>query len=819
VTERSWAGAHHPRRTRSTAGGLLLALLAVALPLARGGVDLWVEVAGAALALVAFALATADEPRLPWPMLLLLGVLGVSVLQLVPVPAALHAISPGARRIFDVSLAPLGLYPAARPFSLDPAASARELAKAIACTAAFGAAWTHADGRRRRERLLLGLAGSGMAVATVVLGAALLGMGPLLVPHFPFFNPNHLAGFLNLTAFVALGLALRSHGQARALWLMGFAAAGAVSFLSLSRGGIAAFLLGAAIYVALHVRARRSELSGPSPLGHGLLAGGLAAALGIAAYLALQPILGELRTLRSAPEDAKLQLFRPALEVIRDFPLTGVGRGAFGAVFTAYQSESASVTFMHVENEVIQALADLGIPAGVLLVGTFVLVWLAAARRRDLPSVEMGLLAGTGALAAQNAVDFSLGLLGAALPFAIAMGLLARGQRPVVLRRPVLLGGLGLALAAVAGAALVARAHGGEADPARVARAGDAVATAEAARGAARWHPADWVPHATAGARLAGEGRCAEALPWLLRAMSLDPSAPQPHLSTARCLAGRNDPAAKREYRLAITFGSPALAEAAARYASIEDLLDVAPETPDGLLALGDVLAAGRPRDAEVAYRRVLEDFADDRALLPLARSRAALGDPEGALELARRHSATRPADPAGWSIAASALLQLGREDEARGEIERGLAAIPGSPALVTFLAERAMAARRFSEAHRLADEIAPRTPGEIAGKHLLVARALAGQGRLSEALDRARSAAAAVPDSPGLLAVVADYATQAGRFDDAVAALRQAAALPGVPPGTYDQRIAGLEAAKAEQVQRLLERRALQGVGEGGKR
>lgn len=810
------------RSSLSSAGALVLALLALALPLSRGGVDLWAEAGAAALALLVLALATAREAALPRIALVLLAVVAVCALQLVPLPAALHRISPGALRIFDVALAPLGLYPAARPLSLDPVATARELAKAIACTAAFAAAWTYADRRRRRERLLVGLALSGVAAAVLVLGAALVGLGPLLVPRFPFVNPNHLAGFLNLTAFVALGLALRSHGQARALWLMGFAAAGAVSFLSLSRGGIAAFLLGAALFVAVHARARRAEAAAASSsaLRHGLLAGGLAAALGIAAYLALDPVLAELRTLRSAPEDVKTQLLRPAVEVIRDFSLVGVGRGAFGTVFTGYQTESAAVTFTHVENEWIQAVADLGIPAGLLLVGAFGWIWVSAllvrpsTRAAGISSSDVGLLAGTAALAAQNLFDFSLEILGVALPFAIAMGLLARGQRAVPVRPWVMRGALVLAAVVAAVGLAVANAHGREVDPARVAAAEGGAATAEAAREAARWHPADWVPHATAGVRLASEGRCGEAMPWLLRAMALDPSAPNPHLSAARCLAGRNDAAAKREYRLAISYGSPALAEAAGKYPALDDLFDVAPGTPDGVLSLGHVLAGARPKDAEVAYRRVLDGFSDERALLPLARVRAAQGDHEEALALARRHSARVPGDPAGWTVAAAALLSLDREDDAHAEISRGLAALPGSPALVGFLAERAMAARRWSEAKRLSDEIAPRTPAEIAGKHLLAARALAGQGRIAEALERARSAAAAQPDAGWTLLAVAGYASQAGRFDEAVSALRQAGALPGVAAGAYDRRIAELEAAKAAELERALERRALHGAG-----
>jgi hypothetical protein len=361
-------------------------------------------------------------------------------------------------------------------------------------------------------------------------------------------------------------------------------------------------------------------------------------------------------------------------------------------------------------------------------------------------------------------------------------------------------------------ATAVAYAHGLQSDESRVETAHGGIATARAARAAAAWHPADWLPHATAGVRLSSEGRCGDAMPWLIRAMSLDPSAAAPHLGAARCLAGRDDIAARREYRLAVMFGIAALPEAAVRYPALDDLFEVAPDTPDGLLSLGSVLWATRPADAAVAYRRALDDFGEERALLPLARVHARLGEHEDVIRLARRHSARYRTDAGGYELAASSLLRLGRDDEAQAELECGLAAIPGSPILLAVLVERSLAAHRWSEARRLADEIAPRTPEEVAGKHLLIARAFAAQGRLGEAIERARSAAAAQPDRPGSLITLAAYCEQAARYDDALGAVRRAAALPTAAPGAYAARIAALEAARTAQVERDAERRALEG-------
>jgi O-antigen ligase len=454
----------------STAGAYALGLLVVAAPLARGGVHLPVQLAAAGLAAVALLLLSRGTDRAPWAALPLLLVLGWSALQVLPLGGG-------------------------QAVSLDPPASGRALASAAAALLAFAAAWAVAGTRRRREIVLVALGASGLAVAFVVLGAALLGLGPLLEPKFPFVNPNHLAGFLALTAFPVLGLALRRHGQARLLWLMGFVVVVAPLFLSLSRGGIGAFFGGVAVFLLLAARRERPDGEPPHPWRWAALAG-LTAALGAVAYLALEPVVRELSTLRTARDDVKLELWRPAFTLIRERPFTGIGRGAFETVFPALKTDPAAVTFTHLENEWLQPLVDLGVPAGLLLVGTLGLGWLAAARRRDLSSVEVGLLAGTAAVAAQNLVDFSLEFSGVGVPFMVALGLLTRGAGPVRLRGRWLAGGAAAICGVALAGALLWRAHPTDQEASAVASAPTAAEAAVLASEAMRWHRADYLPAA-----------------------------------------------------------------------------------------------------------------------------------------------------------------------------------------------------------------------------------------------------------------------------------------------------------------------------------
>lgn len=798
-----------PRTRRSLpalSGAALVAGLVICLPLARGGVAWWAALAATLAASAAVLLTWRTEKAFPLAGFALGVVWCVVAFQAVPWPAALHRLEPETRALFELVLTPIGLYPAARPFSLDPPATGRELALGAAGLGAFLVAWSSGAGHRRRGLLLGALGLAGTLVAAAVLGGALLGQ-PLLAPRFPFLNPNHLAGLLGLTTFVMLGLALRAHGQARLLWLVAFATGAAALFASLSRGGIGAFLGGTAVFALLG--ARREAGSTERRRSTRLVAvAGVAAGLAAAAYLALAPVLERLATLQRLSDDTKVSLWRPAAAMVRDHPLLGIGRGAFETVFPSYKTDPDQLTFTHLENEWLQPLVELGIPAGLLLVGGLAAAWTLAARRRDHGWTDVGLLAGTATVAAQNMVDFSLELPGVAVPFMVAMGLLARGAGGR--SAPRLAVGLAAMLLGAGGTTgiLAWRAHPTEGITMATAIAEDADGSVRAAREAMELRPADYLAPAWAGIRLVEAGRCAEGVAWLNRAMLLNPTAPEAHLHVARCLAAANQGTlARREYRLAWTYGrADALAEAAERYPEVEELVEVAPATPAGLLALGALLGASRPADAAVVYRKAYAELGEPRALLPLARATRAAGDPKEALALARRREVEAPSDAAGWRLAAELLVELEDEEAAAEEIHKGLAHAHGAVLLQGFLVDRALLAHRVAEAKKLADEIEARTPAELAQKQRLVARALAAQGRYGEAIERARSAASLEPESPWVLMDVIWLCEQAERWDDAIAALEHLAPMPGQRPEEVAARIEKLRAKKEEQRLRRLD-------------
>ncbi len=125
----------------------------------------------------------------------------------------------------------------------------------------------------------------------------------------------------------------------------------------------------------------------------------------------------------ASPESSALRLgfYRNTLAMIADHPLTGIGPGAFYTGIQSYFGAPVPLTSVteltgiaHAHNSYLQYLAELGIPAGLLmwvLLGMFWRrSWVVAGRaaRRELPLQDMAFLAGTTAVLVHAMVDFPL---------------------------------------------------------------------------------------------------------------------------------------------------------------------------------------------------------------------------------------------------------------------------------------------------------------------------------------------------------------------------------------------------------------------------
>ena len=769
-------------------------------PLALGTLDRWSIAVAAALALSALFLSRASPERDPiaLPLLawLLAGLAVIVALQCVPLPAWLARwLSPESAATYRFALA--GFSASWHPLTLDGPASAREVAKAVTIAAAFAAACLLADSRRTRRRLAAALALAGAGIALIGYGHLLFDahrlFGLPLLPgaHPPFVttfgNKNNAAGFLALTSPVALGLSLSSHHRRqRAAWAVAYLLAGAAVFLTLSRGGIFAFLGGQAALGALLWAGRAPDHDSKRRARPAALVLALAAAVvAIAAYLAWGPIAARLATLPGAPHEGKIDGFGQTLPMLRDFFWTGAGRGAFPTAGARYLTFSSG-TAEYVENEPLQAAVDLGVPLGAGLVAA-VLLTFAGALRRKLDPLDCALAAGLLALALQNLVDFSLELPGVALPAAVALALLAappheRGPRSF----SRLLSRRGAAVATAAGALLSAAgllasppAHAWRAETDAFAAAAGALPGAKAAKiaeGVLARHPASFVVPLAVGRSFLAAGQPAAALHWLDRALYFKPNLADTHLLTARALdeLGQTRQALleARTYFTASGGGGAALALLAVRHPG--EIADAVARTAEGEDALAAFLADHGRLPEAVAAARVAVSLAmgqgEPHRVLALLLARA--GD-AGATAEAKQAVALAPEDERTWLALAQARRAAGDPAGEERVLRAGLLQLPGRLGLVVPLVRLDLSrhdSRAAMGALRLAEP--PATLGARALVLSLRGEIHAAEGRMHLAEEEWRAASRLDPTGRHEWPLVG-LLEQAARFREAAEMLR----------------------------------------------
>jgi O-antigen ligase len=440
----------------------LTALLAVLLfwaPLPFGGVTTWAEASLEILAFCALALAMAamDRPadlrHVAWPAAAVAGVACLGFLQTLPWPEGLVSfLSPGHARLHDQAVALAGAA-AAGPARLTLApqatcAAAFTWLAVAACLVAGGVA-----GRRRfRRRWLAGAVLLG-AVVQVFYGARAANAGettlwgievPISAARLrgTFFNPNHLAMYLEIALALAFAWGWWAVRRARAelaidrrvlslappamVWLTLFAG---VAFTG-SRGGLMAVLAGLVVQGMLLATVQRRWA--PAVLGAAV------AAAGIAAVLALGLQSGPARMLSTLPFDvsfgARRQAWAATLALWRSFPITGSGLGTFRDAFTLVQPAGLDGTWWHAHSGPLELLATTGL-IGPLLVGAGLaalllrlLAVLRGGRRSEDRAAGLAALGAIAAVAVHECFDFGLTMPANALTLAVLAGAAASAR-------------------------------------------------------------------------------------------------------------------------------------------------------------------------------------------------------------------------------------------------------------------------------------------------------------------------------------------------------------------------------------------------------
>jgi O-antigen ligase len=278
-----------------------------------------------------------------------------------------------------------------------------------------------------------------------------------------FVNRNHYSAFLEMVLALSIGyllaradffamkpnLSLREKlawfGQER---LQKTIIAGIVPVLlgvgivfSWSRSGVFVFLASLLTMIVLASWAgKRGAESGGEGGGKArsrrLIRTVFAGVVGIALMLGISPLLERFRPELVLSEGRPL-LYKFTGDVIRAFPLSGVGLGCYMYGYNMFEAQYTPGRTTHAHNDYLEVLAESGLPGGAALVaaGLAALAVMAARwlRRRDnfARGVGLGCVAGIAGILIHSFTDFSLRMPANA---AYLVALYALGLRVVGLR-------------------------------------------------------------------------------------------------------------------------------------------------------------------------------------------------------------------------------------------------------------------------------------------------------------------------------------------------------------------------------------------------
>lgn len=632
-----------------------LALIAAAAVLAIGGVHPETQVALSAAALALFCgFAAWRRVRgvrpVPFTAAALLA-LAVTALQLLPLPSLLvRLLSPAAYQLHSETSHSVFM-----TLTLDAPATWLALARGAACTALLVVAGGLVRSSRQAKRLLWIPAGIGAGLAAIALAQRAVGAHAILgfytphsTPGFGFFGTfvdvNHASSVLSLGCLTAAGLAVDSRGPRRRLALAAATLSLAALAMTFSRGGLVAFALGGYLLTTVLI-ARVNGIARALVVATVLLIAGTAALLWANEGLRARMGGGSAALL----ENQKTRGWAEGLRMAADYPVIGVGRGAFEAPINAYRHADEGVRLVYPESIAVEMLSEWGIPATLAIVALAVLALLRVLRSaRALTPALVGGACGVLAVVVHELFDFGLEFPGVAFVTAVTLGIVAGAvtreeRQPGHARKRIRIALVVPAAAAwfvvLAGAAAATR-HTLDADYRRLHTADERnevdLASAEAA--IAR-HPADDFLELIA-ARAAARHNPQLAMKHLNRAMALHPASWQAHRMAARLLVAAHRPAqAALEYRLAIANG-------------------LGPDVRELTRVLGDAVVRAVPQTTHDLDELAAQLYAiGDARRGDLAAQEAVAAADNREPALVRRLQLARSGDMATLAVAAKALL------------------------------------------------------------------------------------------------------------------------------------------------------------------
>jgi len=257
----------------------------------------------------------------------------------------------------------------------------------------------------------------------------------------PFINRHHFAAYMEMALAVPLGLLFSGaiEGDKKLLYIFTAGMMAVALILTNSRGGIislSAELLFLLVIVGVGRKHRHSEAEekrkrvrggiARAALTLALIIGILAATVFFGGEQALSRFVGTVNT--DDPTTGRAHFWNVTLDIIRAHPFVGVGLGAFGVIYTRYDSHNGLYRLEQAHNDYLQVLSDGGIVGAALGLFFIVALFRVGLQRRESGDefrrgVATGALAGCFAVLVHSFFDFTLHTTSNALLFLVLAAL------------------------------------------------------------------------------------------------------------------------------------------------------------------------------------------------------------------------------------------------------------------------------------------------------------------------------------------------------------------------------------------------------------
>ncbi len=400
------------------------------------------------VAIIAWAIVAPAEKRMlkPARQLLILAVAAIVIVlvQLIPLPPSLWTRL-GPREAIADGYRILGLALPALPVSLTPYRTIDSLLSAIPPLAVFlGVVRLKAFRAVFAAGAIIAGAVAGIALSALQVSSAQSAGSPWYL--YPitnvgfgvgfFANANHMASLLLISLPFIAALAAAARGANVQRYSAFLAVAAGLAILVLLgiglNGSFAGYGLVLPVAVAslmVVIRVGRRGLSG-------LIGLSLVLMMAAVAVIATTDIgRDRIGTGAAQSTGSRMEIWKPTLEITRDYLPLGTGLGSFRQVYAMHQDpdQVTSTYSIHAHNDYAQWAMETGLP-GILVLILFLAWWTRAVvgvwRNADSSAFAKAASIASAAVLAHSLVDFPLRTSGIAASFAFCLALLADRRSP-----------------------------------------------------------------------------------------------------------------------------------------------------------------------------------------------------------------------------------------------------------------------------------------------------------------------------------------------------------------------------------------------------